>query len=98
MKLKNILKKQGGSKLLKQYWQSGVFFTAAAEFLLLGKSRTALEILRLSAQLKSKKKKASTSSVRGPSWSDTEKFSMIWVSRLFSCSAVDAVRFNSSVM
>ena len=56
MKLKNILKKQGGSKLLKQYWQSGVFFTAAAEFLLLGKSRTALEILRLSAQLKSKKK------------------------------------------
>ena len=34
----------------------------------------------------------------GASWSDTEKFSMIWVSRLFSCSAVDAVRFNSSVM
>lgn len=34
----------------------------------------------------------------GPSWSDTEKFSMMRVSRLFSCSAVDAVRFNSSVM
>lgn len=56
MGLKDTLKKQGGMKLLKQYWQSGSFFTAIAEFLLLGKSRTALEILRLSTQLKAKQK------------------------------------------
>ena len=43
-------------KLLKQYWKNGVFFTALSEFLLLGRSRTALEILRLSTSLKSKQK------------------------------------------
>lgn len=56
MGLKDIFKKQGGMKLLKQYWQSGSFFTAIGEFLLLGRSRTALEILRLSTQLKAKQK------------------------------------------
>lgn len=56
MGLKQIFEKQGGMKLLKQYWQSGAFFTAVGEFLLLGKSRTALEILRLSAGLKTKQK------------------------------------------
>lgn len=56
MRLKQIFKKQGGMKLLKQYWQSGAFFTAVGEFMLLGKSRTALEILRLSTQLKIKQK------------------------------------------
>lgn len=43
-------------KLLKRYWQSGTLFTAVGEFLLLGRSRTALEILRLSIQLKIKNK------------------------------------------
>lgn len=56
MGLKETFKKQGGMKLLKQYWQSGSFFTAASQFILLGKSRTALEILRLSAGLKTKQK------------------------------------------
>ena len=56
MGLKEIYKKQGGAKLLKQYWQSGALFTAVGEFLLLGKSRTSLEILRLSTQLKAKQK------------------------------------------
>ena len=56
MSLKEIFEKQGGKALLKQYWQSGAFFTAASEFLLLGKSRTALEILRLAAQFKTKQK------------------------------------------
>lgn len=56
MGLKDTFKKQGGIKLLKQYWKSGSFFTAVGEFLLLGKSRTALEILRLSAGLKTKQK------------------------------------------
>lgn len=54
MGLKEIFKKQGGMKLLKQYWLSGALFTGIGEFLLLGKSRTALEILRLSTTLKTK--------------------------------------------
>lgn len=56
MGLKQIFEKQGGMKLLKQYWRGGAFFTAVGEFVLLGKSRTALEILRLSTQLKTKQK------------------------------------------
>ena len=56
MSLKEIFKKQGGMKLLKQYWQGGAFFTAVAEFLLLGKSKTSLEILRNAASLKTKQK------------------------------------------
>lgn len=56
MSLKEIFKKQGGMKLLKQYWQGGALFTGIGEFLLLGKSRTALEILLLSTILKTKQK------------------------------------------
>lgn len=56
MNLKETFKKQGGIKLLQQYWKSGAFFTAVGEFLILGKSRTALELLRLSATLKTKQK------------------------------------------
>ena len=51
MNLKEIFKKQGGMKLLGQYWKGGALFTGVGEFFLLGKSRTALEILRLSATL-----------------------------------------------
>ena len=56
MGIKEIFKKQGGIELLKKYWKSGALFTAIGEFMLLGKSRTALEILRLSAGLKTKQK------------------------------------------
>ncbi len=56
MKLSDIFKKQGGLKLLKQYWKGGALFTAVIQFVTLGKSRTALEILRLSTQLKTKQK------------------------------------------
>jgi hypothetical protein len=56
MGLKNTFEKQGGKKLIKQYFKSGALFTAVGQFLLLGKSRTALEILRLSTQLKAKRK------------------------------------------
>lgn len=56
MGLKETFHKQGGMKLIHQYNQSGVLFTALGEFLLLGKSRTALEILRLATQLKTKHK------------------------------------------
>ena len=55
MGLKQIFEKQGGMNLLKQYWKGGAFFTAAGEFVLLGKDTKALEILRLSAQYKIKK-------------------------------------------
>lgn len=56
MGLKDIFQRQGGMKLLRQYWQGGALFTGICEFLLLGKSRTALEILRLSTSLKTKQK------------------------------------------
>ncbi len=56
MSLKEIFKGQGGFGLLKQYQQSGALFTAVAEFTLLGKDRKALEILRLAADFKTKKK------------------------------------------
>lgn len=56
MGIREIFEKQGGFNLIKQYWRGGAFFTAVGEFALLGKSRTALEILRLSAQLKGKQK------------------------------------------
>lgn len=51
-----VFNKFGGRALLKQYWKGGELPTAAAEFLILGRSKTALEILRLSANLKLKKK------------------------------------------
>lgn len=54
MDLRKIYHKQGGKELIKQYRKSGALGTALAEFILLGKSRTALEILRNSAQLKTK--------------------------------------------
>lgn len=56
MGLKETFQKQGGMKLIKQYAKSGSLGTAVGEFILLGKSRTALEILRLSTQLKTKQK------------------------------------------
>ena len=56
MNLKETFKKQGGIKLLEQYWKNGSLLTAFGELLLLGKSRTALEILRLSTSLKTKAK------------------------------------------
>ena len=56
MGLKETFQKQGGMNLIKQYAKSGSLGTAVGEFALLGKSRTALEILRLSTQLKVKQK------------------------------------------
>lgn len=56
MNIRDTFNKQGGMKLFKQYWQGGALFTGICQFLLLGKSRTALEILRLSTTLKTKHK------------------------------------------
>lgn len=53
---KDYFKKAGGINLLKQYFRNGVLGTAIAQFLLLGKSRTALELLRLSTILKTKQR------------------------------------------
>ena len=47
MGLKETFYKQGGWALIKQYLRNGSLLTAICEFILLGKSRTALEILRL---------------------------------------------------
>lgn len=55
-KLIDTFKKQGGMKLIRQYAVSGSLFTAVCEFMILGKSKTALEILRLSAEMKTKRK------------------------------------------
>lgn len=56
MSVIDTLKKQGGLQLLKRYARSGALFTALAEFLILGKNKKALEILRLSADYKTKMK------------------------------------------
>lgn len=54
MNVIDTLKKQGGLQLLKRYAKSGALFTVLAEFLILGKNKKALEILRLSADYKTK--------------------------------------------
>lgn len=56
LNLLELFRKQGGFSLIKQFFHGGVLGTAMYEFLLLGKSRTALEILRLSVTLKIKQK------------------------------------------
>ena len=56
MGLREIFKKQGGCNLIKQYHKSKVLHTALGEFLLLGRDKKALEILRLSVQFKTKQK------------------------------------------
>lgn len=56
MGLKETFEKQGGMNLIHQYRKGGALATAIGEFLLLGKSRTGLEILREAAELKIKQK------------------------------------------
>ncbi len=56
LEMKEIFKKQGGMELLKRYVRGGALFTAVLQFILLGNSRTALEILRLSATMKIEQK------------------------------------------
>lgn len=53
---RDYFKKQGGVGLLKQYWRNGALGASLAQFFLLGKSKTALELLRLTANLKTKQK------------------------------------------
>ena len=52
MRVKDIFRKQGGMRLIRQYMKSGALLTAILQFFILGKNRTGLEILRLATQLK----------------------------------------------
>lgn len=49
---KKYFKKAGGMNLLRQYWQAGVLHLAVIEFLLVGKSKVGLQILRLFVSMK----------------------------------------------
>lgn len=55
-KFSQMLKKAGGVTLVKDYVKSHVFLTALSQLLILGTSRKALEIVRLSTQLKVQKR------------------------------------------
>ena len=44
--------KAGGFSLLKQYWRAGALWTAIAQFCILGRSKKALELLRMAVSLK----------------------------------------------
>lgn len=46
------LKKQGGIKLLKSYWRTGVLLYALGQLILTGGTKKSLEILRLGVQMK----------------------------------------------
>ena len=54
--LKKYFDKAGGTGLIKNYFKNGVLGTALCQFLITGKSKTALEILRLSVALKKQQK------------------------------------------
>jgi len=56
MNIRETFKKQGGMNLIAQYFRNGSLMTGICEFFLLGKSRVALEILRLSTEYKTRKK------------------------------------------
>ena len=49
-------KKSGGVKILRQYWNAGVLFTAIIQFVLLGRSKAALLLLREIVTLKTQNK------------------------------------------
>lgn len=49
---KNIFEKQGGMKLIKNWWKAGVLGYAVTQLLLTGKSKKGLELLRLGVKLK----------------------------------------------
>jgi hypothetical protein len=56
--LSNALKKFGGANLLKQYISSGTLFYVLAAFLITGKDKTSLELVRMGQRNKVKKKLA----------------------------------------
>lgn len=55
-KFLELFNRAGGFNIIKDYIKSHVFFTAMFQFLILGPSKKALELVRLSTQLKIQKK------------------------------------------
>ena len=55
-KLMEMFRKQGGMKLIKEYWNAGVLGYACFQLLVSGPSRKSLEILRLGVEMKIFKK------------------------------------------
>lgn len=53
---KKYLEKAGGMSLFKQYWRAGVFSPTFFQFLFLGRSKKALELLRLTVTLKTQQR------------------------------------------
>lgn len=53
---KDLFKRGGGVSLLKQYWRAGVLLPAVAQFCMLGRSKPALELLRMTATLKTQQR------------------------------------------
>ena len=49
---KQVFQKQGGKKLVKEFWNAGNLFYAVGQILLTGRSRKSLEILRLGAKMR----------------------------------------------
>lgn len=49
---KRYFKNEGGFKLISSYLKNGTFFTSLMQFVILGRDKKALEILRLSSQYK----------------------------------------------
>lgn len=47
-----LFKKQGGMKIVKEYWRSGILFYVILQILLIGRNKKSLEIVRLCAQHK----------------------------------------------
>lgn len=54
--IKKYFQKAGGVNLLKKYWRAGVLHTAIVQFLLLGRSETALRLLRRIVSMKIQEK------------------------------------------
>lgn len=50
--IKKYYKQGGGISLLKQYWRAGVLWPSVIQFFLLGRSKKALELLRMTVSLK----------------------------------------------
>lgn len=50
--VKKYYEQAGGKSLIKQYWRTGALIPAIIQFILLGRSKRALELLRLTVSLK----------------------------------------------
>lgn len=56
LEFKKYFDKAGGLSLIKQYYRSGALWSSIVQFFLLGRSKKALELLRLTATLKTQRR------------------------------------------